>query len=136
MVYRRRTIEREMFYGAKPKIFEKARELRKNMTNAEKRLWAELRRNRFHGLYFRRQHPINQFIVDFYCHEAKLVIEVDGSVHDQEEQKEYDVGRSYEMQKWGIKVLRFTNEQVERDTDKVLTEIENHLLITRLSFDK
>ncbi len=127
MVYKRRTLEPEMFYGAKPEIFEKAKELRKNMTEAEKMLWSALRRNQFHGCYFRRQHPINQFIADFYCHEARLVIEVDGAVHDLENQKEYDESRSFEMQKWNITVLRFTNHQIKSEIQSVLSEIEKHL---------
>lgn len=127
MVYKRRTVEREMFYGAKPEIFEKARELRKNMTEAEKLLWTELRRNRFYGYYFRRQHPINQFIADFYCHKARLVIEVDGEIHNKTEQQEYDEGRSYEIQKWDITILRFTNDEIKTDISKVLSKIEKQL---------
>lgn len=74
-------IEKEMFFGASPKIFQRATELRKNMTEAERILWSALRRKQLSGKRFRRQHPIETFIVDFYCHEARLVIEVDGGIH-------------------------------------------------------
>jgi very-short-patch-repair endonuclease len=131
MVYKKRVIEPEMFFGAKPEIFEKAKELRRNMTEAEKMLWSALRRNQFHGYYFRRQHPIDQFIADFYCHEARLVIEVDGAAHDLEDQKEYDEGRSYEMQKWNITVIRFTNERIHENIQNVLSEIQKHLATKR-----
>ena len=82
-----------MFYGAKRKIFERAKELRENMTDAEKILWTRLKSNQL-GVRFKSQHPINIFIVDFYCHKYKLVIEVDGDYH--KEQKDYDeeIGRA------------------------------------------
>jgi very-short-patch-repair endonuclease len=72
------------------------------MTYCEKVLWQELRKNRLHNLYFRRQHPISHFIVDFYCHELRLVIEVDGSIHDMEEQRERDLNRTAEIEKFDI----------------------------------
>lgn len=65
-----------MFYGAPPHIFEKARELRKRTTPAEQKLWEHLKKKQLKGYRFRRQHPIFNFIADFYCHSAKLVIEV------------------------------------------------------------
>jgi very-short-patch-repair endonuclease len=70
-----------MFYGATPEIFRKAKNLRNNLTFHEKKLWEELRGNKLHGLRFKSQHPIDQFIVDFYCHKLKLVIEIDGNSH-------------------------------------------------------
>ncbi len=71
-----------MFYGATPPIFEKAKILRNNMTRHEKLLWDELRNNRIFGLRFKAQHPIDTFIADFYCHKLKLVIEMDGQYHN------------------------------------------------------
>ena len=74
------------------------------------------------GFTFRRQHPIDKFIADFYCHKAKLVIEVDGDIH--EYQKEYDIGRTDEMKQFGLKVIRFTNEDVEYDIESVIERIK------------
>lgn len=82
---RSRVIERNMFYGASRNIFEKASELRNNMTEAENLLWVELKNRKIFKVKFRRQHPIDIFIVDFYCHEFKLVIEIDGEIHLEKE---------------------------------------------------
>ena len=127
MVYRKENIEKEMFFGASPEMFKRASELRKNMTEAEKILWTALRRKQVKGKRFRRQHPIDIFIVDFYCHDSKLVIEVDGGVHQEKEQKEYDIGRSDELEKHGLKVIRFTNEQIKNNLAEVLKKIEMNL---------
>ena len=118
-----REIERKMFYGARPHIFEKAKELRNNMTAAELRLWEILKKNQILELRFRAQHPIDMFIVDFYCHPLKIVIEVDGGIHLSEEQKKYDIGRTEELKKHGIKVIRFTNEKVLYHIDDVIKAI-------------
>ncbi|MCW3806074.1 endonuclease domain-containing protein [Plebeiibacterium marinum] len=115
------TIERNMFYGAKPIIFEKAKFLRKNMTSAEKLLWDELKNKKVGGYRFRAQHPIDIFIADFYCHSLKLVIEVDGKIHIG--QKEYDSGREHEMQFYGIRILRFTNKEVMELLENVILKI-------------
>jgi imidazole glycerol-phosphate synthase subunit HisF len=74
-----------MFDGASPLIFERAKDLRKNMTEAEKVLWFHLKQNSG-GFKFRRQHPLGIYIADFYCHKAKLVIELDGTIHDDAEE--------------------------------------------------
>lgn len=116
-----------MFYGAPPHIFEKARELRKTMTPAEQILWDRLKKRQLKGYEFRRQHPLSEFIADFYCHGAGLVIEVDESIHDLEEQKTYDLERSKELNRFGITVLRFTNEQIEDDIEVVLKRIKDYL---------
>jgi very-short-patch-repair endonuclease len=115
----------EMFYGASPEIFKRAGELRKNMTEAERKLWSLLRKKQVEGKRFRRQHPIKSFIVDFYCHECKLIVEVDGNIHNFEEQKEYDAGRTYELEQLGLKVIRFTNNQVLKQSEKVIELIKN-----------
>ena len=101
--------------------------MRKNITKAEKIIWHELRRNNAKGYYFRRQHPIAWYIADFYCHKAKLVIELDGESHDTEEMKEHDEWRNGVMENLEIKVLRFKNEQVFDELDKVIEEIKKHL---------
>ena len=91
---RSRVIERNMFFGASRNTFEKAHELRNNMTDAEKLVWKELKNRRVFKTKFRRQHPIDIFIVDFYCHEFKLAIEIDGEIHLDKEIVEYDDGRT------------------------------------------
>lgn len=97
----------------------RARELRKKMTPSEKTLWEYLKNKQLLGLRFRRQHPIDIFIVDFYCHNIKLVIELDGGIHDHPENKEHDKNRTAHLEKFGIKVIRFTNEEVITDVAKV-----------------
>ena len=120
---RSRIIERNMFYGANRNIFDKARILRNNMTLPEKIMWDELKNRRLFKVRFRRQHPIDLFIVDFYCHEIKLAIEIDGEIHLQYEVVEYDDGRTHDIEKFGIKILRFTNEQVYYHRSKVIKKI-------------
>jgi very-short-patch-repair endonuclease len=90
-------------WAAKPGIFKNAKELRKSMTEAEEILWKHLRNNKLNGLKFRRQHPLDIYIADFYCHQKKLIIEIDGGVHDTPEQEEYDNGRTFELEEKGLK---------------------------------
>jgi very-short-patch-repair endonuclease len=113
--------EKPMYFGAKSVTFEAAHILRKSMTLPERMLWERLRLKQINGLRFRRQHPIDIFIADFYCHEAKLVIEIDGEIHCF--QKEYDIGRAAEMEKYGIKIIRFSNLEVEKNIDRVVEKI-------------
>jgi very-short-patch-repair endonuclease len=120
---RSRVIERNMFYGASRNTFEKAHELRRNMTKAEKKIWNELKNRNLFKVRFRRQHPVDIFVVDFYCHELKLAIEIDGSIHLEKEISEYDKGRTHDIEKFGIKILRFTNGQVLDDIDAVINKI-------------
>jgi very-short-patch-repair endonuclease len=107
--------------GASEWIGSAAKRLRKRLTPAEKRLWQELRAGRLAGLKFRRQHPVGRFILDFYCPEYKLVIEVDGKIH--ETQMEYDAARTAQLELYGYKVLRFENDVVIYQIETVLTEI-------------
>jgi very-short-patch-repair endonuclease len=118
------SFEYPMYFGAKPSVFKLARELRKNETVAEKALWSRLNRNQVLGLQFRRQHPINMFIADFFCPKIKLVIEVDGSIHEIPEYKTHDNGRSDFLNDHGITVIRFTNEQIVQEIDYTIKEIE------------
>jgi very-short-patch-repair endonuclease len=118
-------LEKSMYYGAKPVTMEAARILRENMTLHEKVLWGKLKLKQICGVRFRRQHPIDFFIADFYCHEAKLVVEIDGEIHYQK--KEYDDGRSAEMERYSIKVIRFTNSEVEHKIDDVIKKIESEV---------
>jgi very-short-patch-repair endonuclease len=110
-----------MFFGANSKTFEAASILRKNMTIPEKVLWEKLKDRKLFNTKFRRQHPVSFFIVDFYCHEHKLVIEVDGEIH--ETNRDYDLGRTAELNKFGIKVLRFTNDEVFTNIDSIIEKI-------------
>lgn len=87
-------------------------------------LWHVIRNRNICNQKFRRQHPIGPFFVDFYCHEALLVIEVDGDIHLIKEIKERDEERQKYIEKLGLRVLRFTNEQVLEEPDKVVKEIE------------
>ena len=127
MVYMGKSVEKEMFFGAKPKLFIFAREMRKFSTEGEKQLWKTLKKFRDQDFIFRRQHPIDIFIADFYCHKLKLVIEVDGGIHETPDKIDYDIGRSAELDKFGITVMRFKNEEVIFETDKVL-EIINKFI--------
>ena len=105
-----------------PSVRVRARELRQPQTPAEQKLWAVLRGNNLNGLKFRRQHPIGRFIVDFYCAEVKLVIEVDGESHDH--QVEYDALRTAWLEENGDRVVRFLNTDVSSRLDDVIVEIE------------
>ena len=116
----------KMFYGAAPSVFEFAKGLRENMTEAEKKLWTRLR-NKQSGQRFKPQHPISGFVADFYCHKAKLVIEVDGEIHLGREEKQYDENREAVLKKFGIKVIRFTNDEVMNRIENVIVEIKKHL---------
>ena len=120
---RSRVIERNMFYGASRNTFEKAHELRMNMTKAEKKIWNKLKDRNLVKVRFRRQHPVDIFVVDFYCHELKLAIEIDGSIHLDKGISEYDNGRTHDIEKLGIKILRFTNDQVFNDINAVINKI-------------
>ena len=113
-----------MFYGALPILFELARKLRDNQTEAELFLLSQLANFKYLNVRFKRQHPILYFIADFYCHKAKLIIEVDGGYHNIPEQFRYDKERDQELEDLGLKVIRFTNEQVLFKIENTLKEIE------------
>ena len=116
-----------MWKGAPSDSFSKAQLLRRNETKAEKLLWEKLRNNQLGGLKFRRQHPVNIYIADFYCHKFKLIIELDGDYHNQEEQKQKDEVRTEVLRLNGLKIIRFKNEEVEQDINQVLTTIKNKI---------
>lgn len=111
-----------MHYGANPILFELAEQLRARMTPAEEVLWNIIKINEWH-LKFRRQHPISNYIADFYCHNVKLVIELDGGYHENKEVKIYDEVRENEIKEFGVTVLRFKNEEVLNETENVLNKI-------------
>ena len=99
----------------------RAKEVRGEMTPAEEKLWARLRTNHLEGFHFRRQQVIEPYIVNFYCHQAAIVIEVDGGVHL--EQEEYDREREQALQARGLRVVRFSNHEVMHNLDGVLEAI-------------
>jgi very-short-patch-repair endonuclease len=112
------------------KLVEKAKELRKNMTPAEKKLWySYLRTFKFRVL---RQRPIDNFIVDFFCAGLKLVIEVDGESHFTNEGKDHDWERTQILEGYGLKVLRFSNHEVLQDLEGVCRRIEEEIPPTPL----
>ena len=107
--------------GTTQEIEQAAQKLRKNLTPAETLLWEALRNKQLEGLRFRTQHPVGNFILDFYCPSCKLAVEVDGLVHGY--QTDYDDARTAKLVEYGYKLLRFTNEQVMNNLPKVLAEI-------------
>jgi very-short-patch-repair endonuclease len=98
-----------------------ARALRKHATKAEDILWERLRASRFQGAKFRRQVPFDRFVVDFYCHAAKLAVELDGKQH--EWLADYDAARTEVLERLGVRVVRFTNAEVCNDLDSVLARV-------------
>ena len=102
-----------------PQLLEFAKTMRSNATDAEHLMWHK----RFMNLKFRRQHVIAPYIVDFYCHELGLVIELDGSQHGTDDGKEYDTERTKFLEALGLKVVRYWNHEVLRQTDMVLEDL-------------
>lgn len=109
--------------GTTPEIEQTARQLRRQLTPAESCLWQALKKKQLNGLRFRCQHPVGQFIVDFYCPSCKLVVEVDGEIHLNQAEK--DAARTKQLEKYGYRVLRFSNEEVLNHLERVLTAIED-----------
>jgi len=117
------------YFGASPEMLRLAGELRKSMTQAEKVLWEKLRNKKIKGVRFRRQHPIGEFIADFFSYETLMVIEIDGAVHQDPSQLERDIERTKILASLGIKVIRFSNEEVIGHLDQVINRIESELSI-------
>ena len=109
-------------------LIERARELRKKGTPAETLLWELLRGRQLHGRKFRRQHPIGRFIADFFCDDARLIIELDGAVHQEPDQKARDRIRDEILRQHNLHVLRFSNDEVLHDIESVLQRISDHIL--------
>lgn len=116
-----------MFYGADVILFERAKVLRSNMTRAERLLFDQISKGQL-GVRFKAQHPIANYIVDFYCHKAKLVVELDGDLHFNEEAQLLDDIRTKELQKLDLRVVRFTNEEVFKDMECVIGTIRSCIL--------
>ena len=109
---------KNMFYGATPILFELAKQLRNKQTETEIFLWEHLSLLNIPKIRIKRQHPVLYFVADFYCHKAKLIIEVDGGYHNIPEQYLYDKERDKELEDLGLKIIRFTNEEVFTQTEK------------------
>jgi very-short-patch-repair endonuclease len=106
----KKVIQKNMFFGAKAELFTLALQMRKNPTEAERAMWKVLRKFRQSGFLIRRQHPVDFYIADFYCHKLRLVIEV-------------DEGRTGELERFEIIVLRFTNCQILNESELVVEKI-------------
>lgn len=115
-----------MFLGANTIIFENAKALRKNMTDAERLLWFHLKEG-IGGYKFRRQHPLGVYIADFYCHKLRLVIELDGSIHNLAKVKEADTIRQQWLEEKDYKVIRFSNKEVLENVNLVLQKIRTQI---------
>ena len=98
---------------------EKAKELRKNMTPQERKLWKILRNHQFYNFEIRRQYPIDKYIVDFIWRKKKIIIEIDGGQHNEKETIEYDKKRSFDLNKLGYKVVRFWNNDIDKNIEGV-----------------
>lgn len=123
-----------MRYFNQTRQTEKRRILRRNQTPCEKLLWMHLRNRRFGRYKFRRQYSIDNYVVDFYCPELKLAIEVDGEIHEIKQQREYDGERQKYLEKFNIIFLRITNEEVSGNIQSVLLKIKD--LIRNLEYIK
>lgn len=107
------------------KLKPRARELRKNQTDAEELLWKQVRGKKIGGYQFLRQRPIGNFIVDFVCLKSKLIVEIDGPIHIQN--KGIDIFRQEQLELFGFTVLRFSNEEIEENIDVVVDTIARHM---------
>jgi very-short-patch-repair endonuclease len=106
-----------------PELLTFARQLRRQQTDVETLLWYLLRGRRFCGFKFRRQYPVAGYIVDFYCHEAGLAVELDGGGHAENEQRIYDEERTKVLEAAGLRVLRFWNNDVLNSLEDILEEL-------------
>jgi len=107
-----------------------ARQLRKNQTPQEQKLWNLLRNNRFHNLKFRRQYPVGKYIADFVCKEKKIIIEIDGGQHNMENNISNDNTRTEFLETKGYKVIRFWNNEIDTNIEGVWVKLE------KVIFDK
>jgi very-short-patch-repair endonuclease len=118
-----------MWKDASGIVFSNAKKLRENPTQAEEAMWLSLNNNQLDGYKFRRQHPLLNYVADFYCHQLKLVIEIDGEYHQTVEQKKLDNERTENIEFQGLKLIRFTNEEVISDIFAVLNKIKEFIKI-------
>lgn len=114
---------KELYQYAERAIFENAAGLRKNQTIAEQILWECLRNKKLKGYKFRRQHPISKYIVDFYCAEKKLAVELDGKIHNKTDVMENDKLRTNALKDTGVRVIRFKNREIISSLETVLNKL-------------
>ncbi len=114
---------------------ERRKLLRSNMTDAETTLWSRIRRKQIDGYRFRRQYSIGSYIVDFYCPEMHLAVEIDGRSHNDHDAKEYDSKREEEIHQLGITFIRFRNEEVSTNLCSVVERIKNTIHSLSVSLD-
>ena len=112
-----------MHHGAKPSTFRNAAYLRRHPTKAEEILWQRLRNSQIEGVRFRRQHPFDKYVPDFYAHSISLVIEIDGSIHEEKSVQFSDADREQNLKLFGLYLLRYTNEEVCNSEDDVVEDI-------------
>lgn len=110
-----------------PQLRELRKDLRRNMTQPEQKLWYYLRGEHLNGYKFRRQYGLLNYVLDFYCISEKLAIEIDGDSHFHSSVREYDSTRTKALEKIGVTVLRFTNLDINTNLEGVLTSIASHL---------
>ena len=127
MPYIKTSYRNDFYFGASRELINLAKEFRKTQTEAEKILWKALWNHGFANLKFRRQHPVKWFIADFYCHDFKLVLEVDGGIHNSEIQSEHDENRTSALEELGIRVIRFSNEEILNNLESVLQKIQQSI---------
>lgn len=123
MAYLGKTTPDILHHGASAETHKLAVILRESQTEAEKLLWQALKNRKCAGLKFRRQHPFGRFVLDFYCHERALAVEVDGCIHKNRDVKERDLNRTSELENMGIRVIWFSNEDVIGEIGEVLRKI-------------
>ena len=111
----------------RPQEKEKRKALRQNETIAETNMWSQLRRRKLLGLKFKRQFSIDKFIIDFYCPEHKIAIELDGNVHELENVKQYDAKRQEILESFGVRFIRVTNDEYLGNANKAFERIEGKI---------
>ena len=127
-IERRNNVKHDMYLGASASLFGLAKQLRLEETPAEKLLWSRLSRNQL-GVKFRRQHPIYYYVADFYCHSHKLIVEVDGPIHDSKENQFNDLVRTAGFNEFNIEVIRFSNDEIIYNLDDVIFRIKEKLKV-------
>jgi very-short-patch-repair endonuclease len=124
---RNKYIMKKNYIYTNQSIMLQAKKLRGSMTDAEKMMWEQLRNRKFLGLKFRRQYTIGKFITDFYCSEKNLIIELDGSIHNLKDQKDYDQERELTLKDNEFKIIRFKNYEIIKNLDNTLKKLEDYI---------
>jgi very-short-patch-repair endonuclease len=124
-------LKRNINLGARRTVFRNASQLRQSMTIPEQMLWERLKGKQVLGIRFRRQHAVRRYILDFYAHEIKLGIELDGTHHKENSTSFYDDDRTEILTSWGITIIRFDNEEVRMNLDGVIESIESKIRLLR-----